>query len=343
MTPRWLSDVLSQYAGETVEVSAFDVIEAHDGTTGRAVIELGYSVGGSDLPRRMFLKLPPADLGQREMVRIIGMGKREATVYKQLSAELPVRMPTCYFSDCDERGDRYVMLLEDLVSSRCDLRSGRDRCSVEDARKVITALARCHGKYKDSPLFENELSWIEPPIWHPMSLDMIKAAVDAHKADQPKIFTRFADFVIEHADQCVEMWGRGWQTLIHGDAHAGNSFMDGDEAGFFDWALVSRISGMRDVAYYLVSSLDPVARRTHERELLKLYRHGLTAAGADAPGLEALWEEYRLHAAYVWVASAATLGMGDALQPVELVKTVLSRVHPAVEELDTIGAFRRSI
>ena len=74
----WLSRVLN------TPVAAFRVTDANDGTTGRGVLELQYE-HQSDLPARLFVKLPPSDEAQRAFVISSGMGKREAMFYQPVS------------------------------------------------------------------------------------------------------------------------------------------------------------------------------------------------------------------------------------------------------------------
>ena len=63
--------------------------------------------------------------------------------------------------------------------------------------------------------------------------------------------------------EVAALWNEGECTLIHGDDHIGNLFVDGDRTGFYDWAVASRFPGMRDVSYFLCNSLP--ARRASDR------------------------------------------------------------------------------
>ena len=51
---------------------------------------------------------------QRAFVVSSGMGLRESTFYASLSAELPVRVPRCYFAASEDSGEQYIMLLENF-------------------------------------------------------------------------------------------------------------------------------------------------------------------------------------------------------------------------------------
>src|ERR1700761_7415647 len=84
LTPEWFSQVL----GTTV--TAVDVIDAHSGTTGRALVRL---TAKGALPDTLFVKLQPFTHDQRELIRQVGLGFAEARVYANVGGELPVRVP----------------------------------------------------------------------------------------------------------------------------------------------------------------------------------------------------------------------------------------------------------
>lgn len=115
--PKALSELSGDWLAHVLDapVTGFKVLDAHAGTTGRAVLQLEYAepVG---LPPRLFVKLPPTDELQRAFVTSSGMGRREARFYESLSAEVPMRVPRCYFAASDDSGEEYIMLLEPSIS-----------------------------------------------------------------------------------------------------------------------------------------------------------------------------------------------------------------------------------
>ena len=136
----WLTQVLDR------EVTACRVEDAHSGTTGRAVLALGYgheAVG----PKRLFVKLPPTDAQQQEFVISSGMGRREARFYQQLSAEVPVRVPHCYYAATDASGEQYIMLLEDLEAGGCSFRNATSHSSIDYIKRVLACFARLHASF----------------------------------------------------------------------------------------------------------------------------------------------------------------------------------------------------
>ncbi|MCB1842496.1 MAG: aminoglycoside phosphotransferase family protein, partial [Halioglobus sp.] len=244
ISPEWLSEVLQ------APVSAVRVADAHAGTTGRAVIELAYREPVA-MPARLFVKLPPSESGQQAFVISNGMGQREVRFYQQLGAELPLRVPHCYFAGCDERGESYIMLLEHLEDSGCTFRNARKHYSLDYLRAVLAQFARLHAAYWESSRFATDLAWVQPPLQQPVALTLVQRALDQHASATPAVFTELGELYLAHSDAVHRLWCQGAATLVHGDVHDGNLFMDGDQPGFLDWAVLARAPAMRDVGYFL--------------------------------------------------------------------------------------------
>ena len=68
-------------------------------------------------------------------------------------------------------------------------------------------------------------------------------------------------------------------ALSHGDPHIGNTYLDAGRPAFLDWQGVCIAPPMDDVAYFIGGALSVADRRTHERDLLKLYLSAAAAAG----------------------------------------------------------------
>lgn len=344
LTPSELSQLSRDWLSEALQapVASVTVIDAHAGTTGRALLDVEYGQA-VDLPRRLFVKLPPTDELQRAFVTSSGMGKREARFYATLSRELPVRLPRCYFADSDAAGESYIMLLENLMDAGCTFQNASSRYSLDYIRQVLDAFARLHARYWDSPRFASDLAWLQPPLQHEIAVQLIQLSLEQHAATMPAVFRAMGELYLQHADAVHQLWLRGAPTLIHGDVHDANLFFDADQPGFLDWAMVARGPAMRDTGYFLAGTLTPQHQREAGRELLDYYRKQLLALGVPAPSAQELWQQYQWHAAYVWVGAAVTLAMGDAWQPVNYVKASLERLHAAMEQLGSVEAIRAAL
>jgi aminoglycoside phosphotransferase (APT) family kinase protein len=149
---------------------------------------------------------------------------------------------------------------------------------------------------------------------------------------------------VEHSAGVYDLWDEGVPTLVHGDAHVGNLFADGEAAGFLDWACLSRTPGLRDVSYFLSNSIESELRRAHEKDLLRLYLDALGEAGvAEPPDFEESWRRHRRHVAYSWVAAATTLAMGDRWQPLAAGRRAVERTTAALTDLGTVELLREEL
>lgn len=335
ITTAWLSAALQ------APVQSHRIADAHAGTTGRAVLEIEYAQP-VDLPGRLFVKLPPNDDAQRRFVTSSGMGRREALFYDVLSAHMPVRVPRSYYAASDDAGERYIMLLEHLEDSGCTFKNARTYYSLEYLRQVLSCFARLHATFWQSPRFDADLDWVQPPLQHDIAMPLVTSALARYSATMPAVFTQMGELYLEEADAIHRLWKRGAQTLIHGDVHDGNLFMDAGEPGFLDWAVLARGPGLRDVGYFLAGTLRP-DDQTAFAELLAYYRDQLAANGVSPPTQEELWAQLQWHAAYVWLGATVTLAMGDAWQPQKYVMSSMGRLHGALEKLDSVQAIRASL
>lgn len=342
----WLTSVLCEPTGAP-PVTAFEVVDANSGTTGRAGLRLEYA-GETSLPGQLFAKLPPDDPGQRAFVRETGMGRREARFYAELSAEVPVRVPHSYFSGSDEAGEHYVMLLEDLAANGCTFRNASLRYSLDYLREVLSAFARLHVRYWNSPRFTSDLAWVEPPGMHPMGPKLVKRGLDRFADEMPAVFRELGELYVEQAPAVHALWNRGVPTLVHGDIHDGNLFYDPryagtGEPGLLDWAILGRTSCMRDVAYFLAGTPTPEDRKEHQAALLDYYLGELCMAGISPPDPGELRQQYQWHTAYVWVAAVTTLVMGSQWQPANYVMRTMQRLNQAIEDSDCPGSLREAL
>jgi hypothetical protein len=132
------------------------------------------------------------------------------------------------------------------------------------------------------------------------------------------------------------LWNDGECTLIHGDDHIGNLFVDGGRTGFYDWAVASRFPGMRDVSYFLCNELPSDVRRAEEEALLTRDREALAGHGvALEAGLQR--EQYRLFSVYSWISATTTAAMGSQWQPAEVGLGAMERTTQALIDLDVLG------
>ena len=116
----------------------------------------------SELPTAVFLKIPSVErmmliantlqrLGLEKPGEIFGTNpaellkiahNQECTIYRLLSAETPIRMPKCYYSEARTDTDDGVLILEDLtdVANTPDLAAGLSLTQLKVLTKQISLL-----------------------------------------------------------------------------------------------------------------------------------------------------------------------------------------------------------
>jgi aminoglycoside phosphotransferase (APT) family kinase protein len=145
-----------------------------------------------------------------------------------------------------------------------------------------------------------------------------------------------AEVYLPRADAIAALLADGTPTLVHGDAHLGNMFVDGGTPGFLDWAMVSAAPGLRDVAYFLGNSVPTELRRERERALIGRYAERLRERGIGLD-LDAAWQQYRLQLITAWIAAVVTAAMGSQWQPIEIGMAATARADAAIEDHGVVG------
>jgi hypothetical protein len=329
-TPAWLTGALG------AEVAAVQVLDAHSGTTGRARLGIQYASGATG-PSSVFLKLAPFDARQRQFVDTVGLGIAEARFYRDLGDEMPIRIPVVHHASLDDdRG--FVMVLEDLEAPGLRFPSPDDPDVSDTVAAIIEALAMLHAAYWGDPRLDGELHWVTEGwrVAFEGGGPFIGKALARFGDEMGPTFRRLAELHVERAPEIAALLGAGPPTLIHGDPHLGNLFMDGATAGFFDWGMVWRATGVRDFAYVLGNSTRTDVRRAHEREWLRTYVGVLAAAGVDLDFDEA-WRQYRLLVIYAWNSATSTAAMGSRWQTEEVGRGGMARATAAVEDLESVA------
>jgi hypothetical protein len=341
ITPEWLTAALAaSFPG--VGVTGFEVVERHTGTTGRLRVRVDYARGARG-PETVFVKLPPFDESQRRFVAATDMGRREARFYEGPAAEAPLRLPHAYYAAHGEQPTEYVMVLEDLKASGCTFTTRVEPGAEDRGGKLLESLARLHAHFWDDPRFGDELAWVRPPMRGAYGAKLVDDARRQFADELPPVFGELCRLYVEHHERICELFDEGEQTLIHGDTHSGNQFTDGDQVGLYDWAVISRSPGIRDVAIYLGNSCPTELRRREQERWLRAYRQVLVDAGVDAPAFELLWERYRRVVLYAWVAATTTASMGSKWQPIEVGRLGMARATDTCADLETVEALREAL
>jgi hypothetical protein len=291
------------------------------------------------VPDSVFVKLAPFTEDRRAFVDQQGMGIAEARFYEELAADVPVRTPHVFAAQHNAEG-HYIMVFEDLVAAGARFPTQNDADLNNTVDGVIDNFATMHAAFSRSDRFADggDLAWIEQRSrGYGSAAPFVEYAVSQIGESMPSIFHEFVALYVPNADLIAAVLARGDCTLVHGDSHVGNMFVESDGVGFLDWAVLGYAPGMRDVAYFIGNSVSTEFRRANERRLIERYCDGLAAAGV-ALDIAAAWEQYRLQMVTGWVAAVVTAGFGSALQPIEIGLRATERANIALQDLDVLDA-----
>jgi aminoglycoside phosphotransferase (APT) family kinase protein len=341
----WITHALRDaYPGARVD--RIEHLDGHAGTTTRVRLGLtfGHRGAGPPPPLSVFVKLAPPDLKTRLFCGLMGLGATEVRFYREIAPHLPasVEVPRVYHAAIGPGGQRFALVLEDLTAGSADFTDISRPVTAERARGVMSAFARLHATFWDSPRLHADLAWLRRsgdnpnlPVERLICAAGVARAVTSCADLIPPAVRQAASRIVAARNQLEAAWAQGSRTLIHGDSHVGNLYFTDGRVGFLDWQVTQCGQGMRDVAYFLINSLPTALRRSHERALITHYLDTLSAQGVRAPGADEAWAQYRLHAFYTWIA-AAVAAAAATLQQTAVARAGLARAGIALMDVEAL-------
>lgn len=336
----WLTAALTpRHPG--VSVTGVEVVDRHELTNAHAMLRVTYAEAAG-APETMFCKLAPTD-DRRAAILATGMGEREARFYGSLAASVPMRVLDVHAARQENETGLFVLLLEDLGASGCLVPDGTWGISADAAAGALEELAAFHARFFDASRRSAELAWV--PVLGPGSrygADMLRYGIDNHRDRLTDAFVAVAEAYIADQAALHALWHEGPATVIHGDPHLGNLFLDGSRVGFLDWGIVNVNTPMRDVSYLMTMAMQPEERRSAERELLRTYLGVLAAAGGPKIAYDDAWFAHRLHAAYTVPASCQVVTFPENATESRRIfaDAFLARAQACLDDLDAVGALR---
>lgn len=324
----------SAYPGAVV--SNVSRVGGSEGTSSRAVLALSYSAGGG--PATVFAKTK-GDL----LRRVFQWMTDNAFIEGRLAlsgAELPIEHPTFYTGVVERWQINDMVVMEDVRQRGAILNDATVALGVEEVANGLRGLARLHSHHWGMRGDEDGLEWVSASRAQPTFRFLVRLGclrgIPRLRAHLPaEVAAMGAGKMIGYWRRQIRAMATGPSTLLHGDAHVGNTYTLPDgEVGFYDWGVVRRGHWAFDVGYFIVSALDIADRRTHAKDLVELYRSSLDVPEAERPTAEEAWRWFRASPPYglaIWV----TTGAEDKYQAPEVCAALASRFGQAFVDLDT--------
>jgi len=305
LSARWLTLALRKAnALSAGEVRAFtsSAVEAGKGCYGQLFrLTLHYDPPETDGPRTLIAKFSSGSPEMRERQNTKVSYEREVHFYREIAAESPLPVPTCYYGRVNMESGWHVLLLEDLAPARSGSRL--DGCSRSEAETAIAGIARFHARWWEDPGLDT-LDWLADAPGAPGDAQLAERHEEWWPAFLREIGYRLPDAVMEIGRLLGEQRGRiarhlfkdRPRTLIHSDYHLDNMLFGADPASLFvvDWQFVKRGRGIWDVAYFLSQNLAPANRQAVESDLLRDYIAILRDHGIQTYSAEDAIRDYRL-------------------------------------------------
>jgi hypothetical protein len=338
VTAEWMTSAIASRCPDA-RVSEVELVESDDGTNRRARFQLTYAEGSG--PQRVFLKAHAAN----HRITHLRNGNlfNEARLFAS-GADLPIEHPLVYASKADYLRLDFLLVMEDLLTREADPRDAGRPLTVEQVAYGLRGLARLHSAFWEAGIrSRRELGWVKK--WRPSKgwqvglRKCVPRGMERGRDALPDAVLNFGP------DKVVDLWVRYVrslscqpETLLHGDAHIGNTYvLPDDEVGFLDWQVLRRGNWSQDVGYFLVSALTSADRRRAEADLVELYRTALDVSSCSRPSRDEAFLWYRASTAYGLTIWLSTLGT-DGYQRHEISSILAQRYAAAFVELDGLSA-----
>jgi len=224
----------------------------------------------------------------------------EASFYRDLAPRTGIRTLRSRYTGVHPDSGHGIIITEDVIAQGGTFLDATSPYTPDQAAQSLSQLALLHAATWGDPAARTA-PWLGPrlesrtvhrgirEIRANFDSDDLGPGVPARVRDAGRLYAAFCDLAAAMRDP------RPW-TVVHGDAHIGNFYLDG--AGLpslLDWQLVHRGPWYLDVGYHIASALTVADRRAHERDLVRHYLDELRAASsAGGQAIEPGPEEVRL-------------------------------------------------
>jgi len=338
LTTEWLTQALRTRA-PGVSLRHSEIVDINHGTCTKVRIALEPDEAGraAGIPERVILKG-----GFEPHSRLMHyMHGEEVHAYADVAPHSPLRMPACYFAQYSEAAQQGIVIMEDLVARGVEFLHPQRPLSPELVERRLTRLAQHHALRWNSPDIApgGQFGWamhIADTTYFPTVLvpDIWQSFVDSARGAAASVCFHDLDWMKRAIDRTNALAKRLPTTLIHGDTHLGNLYIDLDgEPGFFD-SLPHLAPVMYEIAYHVTGALDVPVRRVHERRLVDHYRAELVRCGVDAPPLDELMHQFGCYLAHGY---AIFLVNASEFQPEAINTAYTARFSSAMLDHDTIA------
>lgn len=294
-------------------------------------------------PKTVFVKLHSSNPKTVRLARRLKLYRREYDYYRHLAPTAPIRSPALFWGGFEDRSHRFALVLEDMTGTHQEIE--RDAATPAEAKVAIRAAARLHAGYWDK---------VDDPRISPFPdyLKQYRRVVQlAYLACLPRALRQFGHCFSPDMRRTAESYGprisdhlgemgAGHRTFTHGDFRTANLFIGAGGRGCaaIDWQNCGIHSGLRDVSYFLSTSVEPELRREIEHEIVREYHDTLYGLGVKGYTFAECWRDYRRVMLSCLIGPVLTAGFLDFTDHANfrILETGWKRTLAAIAELDAV-------
>ena len=327
LTSEWLTQELGHHVDE-FEVQPFAEGAGIIGQVVRVKIQ------GEPPFDSLVAKFPSPSEANRAVAATYDMYGREVAFYQQVAGRVRVRTPKCYFAEIDHATQNFVLLIEDLREFEIgDQVAG---CSLDQARRVISTIARLHASAWQPDQAYGLISHNNPA--------QVNGMIAGFDMGWPIVLDRFRELVPETGlvagakmatatPWLLREMSASPVCLTHADVRLDNVFFGTQEIALVDWQSVCTSAPEQDLAYFLTQSV--TLETVIDEDLKGLYYDELCAHGIDYPR-ETFERRYKICALYLLnyaVIIAGTLDLANE-RGQALGRTLLGGCFASLDEMN---------
>lgn len=353
-TSKHLSQFIRDHAllpvSSSADICAVNRLDIHpiSSNCNNLVIEL-QQTADSRLPSSLFIKLPSHSFITRWFFNVIGSWRLETFFFTHTAKHIPVRTPITYAASA--QGSRFALVQENLYAdplvklfTNLDMLKGP---SIDLVRRCLDTFAKIHAStYHTAPQDRDALLPMSQhillaPATRTISQMLNKQALAPCIKKQPGVISEplIAAYrkSIANWDTLLDNWFAGPLSIIHGDSHLGNFFINGNEMGMLDWQAVHWGKGIRDVQYFLIDSVPANILAEHEQALVHYYIERLGYYDVEM-SFDQAWTDYRGLSFHTLMTIVVSIGFGAMNKEQDaLMAEILKRAVAAAERVDYSG------
>jgi Phosphotransferase enzyme family len=265
------------------------------------------------------------------------VGEPEALFYRDAAEMTGMRTLRSVYADVDPQTKHGVIITEDVVAQGASFLDALSPYTPDQTAESLGELAKLHGATWRNPAYVGA-GWLDPRLESFLVqrgvADVIgnfEGPIGAGVPEEVRDAQGLVDGFRWLAKDIVtaDPW-----SVIHGDAHVGNVFLDAaGKPSFLDWQIVQRGPWYLDVGYHLASALTVEDRRRTDKDLVRHYLEQLTATGVEAPSWDEAWLGVRRGIVYGFFLWGITLKVNPAVTT-----ALLTRLGTAAADHDAFAA-----